>query len=130
LHLPDDGLVVNGHGAEPLIAPALVSAVAELLTRRPDASMSTAASLFERLLLCMGRARTGRLKKSVTFQGVSNALFQRFRRPFCRNLHFCCVPLCEIASRSALISPRKFHLFQIVVPYPRHWHGLCHWSDS
>lgn len=43
LHLPDDSLVVNVQGDEPLIDPALVSAVAELLTRRPEASMSTAA---------------------------------------------------------------------------------------
>lgn len=43
LHLPDDGVVVNVQGDEPLIDPALVSAVAELLTQRPEASMSTAA---------------------------------------------------------------------------------------
>lgn len=43
LHLPDDGLVVNVQGDEPLIDPALVSAVATLLTQRPEASMSTAA---------------------------------------------------------------------------------------
>jgi len=43
LHLPDDSLVVNVQGDEPLIDPALVSAVAELLTQRPEASMSTAA---------------------------------------------------------------------------------------
>lgn len=43
LHLPDDGLVVNVQGDEPLIDPALVSAVAELLMQRPEASMSTAA---------------------------------------------------------------------------------------
>lgn len=43
LHLPDDSLVVNVQGDEPLIDPALVSAVAELLTQHPEASMSTAA---------------------------------------------------------------------------------------
>lgn len=43
LHLPDDDLVVNVQGDEPLIDPTLVSAVAELLTQRPEASMSTAA---------------------------------------------------------------------------------------
>ncbi len=43
LHLSDDSLVVNVQGDEPLIDPALVSAVAELLTQRPEASMSTAA---------------------------------------------------------------------------------------
>lgn len=43
LHLPDDGLVVNVQGDEPLIDPALVSAVAELLMQRTEASMSTAA---------------------------------------------------------------------------------------
>ncbi len=43
LHLSDDSLVVNVQGDEPLIDPTLVSAVAELLTQRPEASMSTAA---------------------------------------------------------------------------------------
>ncbi|MDP1657471.1 MAG: 3-deoxy-manno-octulosonate cytidylyltransferase [Hylemonella sp.] len=43
LHLPDNSLVVNVQGDEPLIDPALVSAVAELLTQHPEASMSTAA---------------------------------------------------------------------------------------
>lgn len=43
LALSDDSLVVNVQGDEPLIDPALVSAVAELLTLRPEASMSTAA---------------------------------------------------------------------------------------
>ncbi len=43
LGLPDDALVVNVQGDEPLIDPALVSAVAELLRQRPEASMSTAA---------------------------------------------------------------------------------------
>jgi len=43
LRLPDDALVVNVQGDEPLIDPALVSAVAELLRQRPEASMSTAA---------------------------------------------------------------------------------------
>jgi len=43
LQLPDEGLVVNVQGDEPLIDPVLVSAVAELLRQRPEASMSTAA---------------------------------------------------------------------------------------
>jgi 3-deoxy-manno-octulosonate cytidylyltransferase (CMP-KDO synthetase) len=43
LRLPDDAVVVNVQGDEPLIDPGLVSAMAELLHRQPDASMSTAA---------------------------------------------------------------------------------------
>ncbi|PHM19079.1 MAG: 3-deoxy-manno-octulosonate cytidylyltransferase [Curvibacter sp. PD_MW3] len=43
LALSDDSLVVNVQGDEPLIDPVLVSAVAELLTQHPEASMSTAA---------------------------------------------------------------------------------------
>lgn len=43
LKLPDDSLVVNVQGDEPLIDPALVGAVAQLLEQRPEASMSTAA---------------------------------------------------------------------------------------
>lgn len=43
LGLGDEDLVVNVQGDEPLIDPALVSAVATLLRQRPQASMSTAA---------------------------------------------------------------------------------------
>ena len=43
LALPDEHIVVNVQGDEPLIEPSLVDAVAALLARRPEASMSTAA---------------------------------------------------------------------------------------
>ena len=43
LGLQDDDVVVNVQGDEPLIDPALIDAVAHLLERRRDASMSTAA---------------------------------------------------------------------------------------
>jgi len=43
LRLGDDNIVVNVQGDEPLIDPALVMAVADLLLQRPEASMSTAA---------------------------------------------------------------------------------------
>lgn len=43
LGLHGDDIVVNVQGDEPLIDPALVAAVAELLAQRPEASMSTAA---------------------------------------------------------------------------------------
>ncbi|MEY4267207.1 MAG: hypothetical protein RIS90_1742 [Pseudomonadota bacterium] len=43
LGLPDEHIVVNVQGDEPLIDPTLVDAVAALLARRPQASMSTAA---------------------------------------------------------------------------------------
>lgn len=43
LALPDDHRVVNVQGDEPLIDPALIDAVANLLARHPEAAMSTAA---------------------------------------------------------------------------------------
>ena len=43
LALADDAVVVNVQGDEPLIDPALVRAVAELLEQQPLASMATAA---------------------------------------------------------------------------------------
>ena len=43
LGLPDDAVVVNVQGDEPLIPPALINEVARVLSERPDASMSTAA---------------------------------------------------------------------------------------
>ena len=43
LGLPDDALVVNVQGDEPLMDPALVDAVAGLLAAQPGAAMATAA---------------------------------------------------------------------------------------
>lgn len=47
LQLPDAHTVVNVQGDEPLIDPALIDAVADLLQRHPEASMSTAAHAIE-----------------------------------------------------------------------------------
>jgi 3-deoxy-manno-octulosonate cytidylyltransferase (CMP-KDO synthetase) len=47
LALDDSDIVVNVQGDEPLIDPALVGAVADLLRARPEASMSTAAHAIE-----------------------------------------------------------------------------------
>jgi 3-deoxy-manno-octulosonate cytidylyltransferase (CMP-KDO synthetase) len=49
LGLTDDSIVVNVQGDEPLMDPALVDAVASLLTARPEASMSTAAHAIDNL---------------------------------------------------------------------------------
>lgn len=43
LNLPDDAIVVNLQGDEPLMDPTLVGAVARLLAQRPDASIATSA---------------------------------------------------------------------------------------
>ncbi|MDD3934774.1 3-deoxy-manno-octulosonate cytidylyltransferase [Rhodoferax sp.] len=45
LNLPDDSIVVNVQGDEPLMEPQLVTDVAHLLARRPQAAMSTAAHM-------------------------------------------------------------------------------------
>ncbi len=49
LGLPDDALVVNVQGDEPLIEPALINAVADELMQRPDCVMSTAAHAIDRM---------------------------------------------------------------------------------
>jgi len=47
LHLGDKDIVVNVQGDEPLMDPALVHAVADLLDKTPAASVSTAAHAIE-----------------------------------------------------------------------------------
>jgi len=42
LRLPDDAIVVNVQGDEPLLSPALIRAVADLLAANPDAAIATA----------------------------------------------------------------------------------------
>ena len=42
LALPDDAIVVNGQGDEPLLDPALMRRMAEVLAARPDAAIATA----------------------------------------------------------------------------------------
>ena len=49
LGLPDDTVVVNVQGDEPLIDAALIDAVARVLTERPDCAMSTAAYAIDSL---------------------------------------------------------------------------------
>ena len=49
LGLPDDALVVNVQGDEPLIPPALIDEVARVLAERPEASMGTAAHAIHEL---------------------------------------------------------------------------------
>lgn len=49
LGLPDDALVMNVQGDEPLIDPVLIDSVALLLSARPDCAMSTAAHAIEAL---------------------------------------------------------------------------------
>lgn len=49
LGLPDDAVVVNVQGDEPLIPPALIDQVALTLHQRPDCAMSTAAHAIDQL---------------------------------------------------------------------------------
>ena len=50
LGLSDEAVVVNVQGDEPLIDPALIDQVAQLLIERPEASMSTAAHAIRQLV--------------------------------------------------------------------------------
>jgi 3-deoxy-manno-octulosonate cytidylyltransferase (CMP-KDO synthetase) len=49
LDLPDDAVVVNVQGDEPLIEPGLIDAVAHELLQRPDCVMSTAAHAIDQM---------------------------------------------------------------------------------
>ena len=46
LGLADEDIVVNVQGDEPLIDPALINAVAQLLNERPDCAMKSGLAIF------------------------------------------------------------------------------------
>ncbi len=82
LGLPDDHIVVNVQGDEPLMDPALVSAVAKLLGARPEASMSTAAHGIESL----AEFQNPNVVKVVLDAAGLALYFSRAAIPFARDL--------------------------------------------
>lgn len=80
LRLPDEQIVVNVQGDEPLIAPALIRAVAERLQNEPGASMATACHA----LHDAAEAASPHVVK-VVLDAQGNALyFSRSRIPYPR----------------------------------------------
>ena len=81
LRLRDDEIVVNVQGDEPLLAPALVSEVAELLRARPDAAIATACHRIDSI----DEAFNGNVVK-VVLDARQNALyFSRATVPWARD---------------------------------------------
>ena len=83
LRLSDDAIVVNVQGDEPLIDPALISAVAQLLADRPDCVMSTAAHAIHRA----DDFANPNVVKVVLDQRHTALLFSRAAMPFWRDGH-------------------------------------------
>lgn len=81
LGLDDDEIVVNVQGDEPLIDPALVGAVAQLLTERPEASMSTAAHA----IACVAEFNNTNVVKVVLDARSLALYFSRAPIPFWRD---------------------------------------------
>jgi 3-deoxy-manno-octulosonate cytidylyltransferase (CMP-KDO synthetase) len=81
LGLQGDDVVVNVQGDEPLIAPALIDAVAELLPAHPQASMSTAAHP----VASAGDLRNPNVVKVVTDAGGQALYFSRAPIPWWRD---------------------------------------------
>lgn len=81
LGLQGDAVVVNVQGDEPLIAPALIDAVAELLPAHPKASMSTAAHP----IASAGELRNPNVVKVVTDAGGQALYFSRAPIPWWRD---------------------------------------------
>lgn len=81
LGLGDDEIVVNVQGDEPLIDPALVGAVAQLLTERPEASMSTAAHA----IACVAEFNNPNVVKVVLDARSLALYFSRAPIPFWRD---------------------------------------------
>ncbi len=81
LELLDDDLVINVQGDEPLIDPALVDAVAELLVQRPDTSMSTAAHAIDNI----ADFNNPNVVKVVLDSRATALYFSRAAIPLCRD---------------------------------------------
>jgi 3-deoxy-manno-octulosonate cytidylyltransferase (CMP-KDO synthetase) len=83
LGLQDDDIVVNVQGDEPLIDPALINAVADVLLKQPRAAMGTAAHTIDN---AADLANPNVVK--VVLDGASNALyFSRSLIPYNRDDH-------------------------------------------
>ena len=82
LGLPDEHIVVNVQGDEPLMDPALVDAVAKLLGTRSEASMSTAAHPIESL----AEFQNPNVVKVVLDAAGLALYFSRAAIPFARDL--------------------------------------------
>ena len=83
LGLQDDDIVVNVQGDEPLIDPALIDAVADVLLKQPQASMGTAAHAISN---AADAANPNVVK--VVLDAQSNALyFSRSLIPYQRDAH-------------------------------------------
>jgi 3-deoxy-manno-octulosonate cytidylyltransferase (CMP-KDO synthetase) len=83
LGLQDDEIVVNVQGDEPLIDPALIDAVAHVLSQQPQASMGTAAHAISN---AADAANPNVVK--VVLDAQSNALyFSRSLIPYNRDSH-------------------------------------------
>ena len=82
LRLPDEALVVNVQGDEPLIDPALINAVAALLEERPDCAMSTAGHAIEE----MTEFLNPNVVKVVLDARQTALYFSRAPIPFARDL--------------------------------------------
>ncbi len=83
LDLKNDEIVVNVQGDEPLIDPALIDAVAHVLTQQPQASMGTAAHAISN---AADAANPNVVK--VVLDAQSNALyFSRSLIPYQRDAH-------------------------------------------
>jgi 3-deoxy-manno-octulosonate cytidylyltransferase (CMP-KDO synthetase) len=82
LGLPDDEIVVNVQGDEPLIEPSLIGDVAALLRATPHASMSTAAHAISELAEYVNP----NVVKVVTDAGGIALYFSRAPIPFWRDM--------------------------------------------
>ena len=81
LGLAENEIVINVQGDEPLIDPALVGNVAQLLADRPQASMSTAAHVIDNLA---DFSNPNVVKVVLDAQGMA-LYFSRATIPFCRD---------------------------------------------
>jgi len=121
LELPDDAIVVNVQGDEPLLAPALIRAMADLLTAKPDAAIATACHAIDD----PAEAFNPNVVKVVTDRDGYAMYFSRATIPWARDAFAARVPGAPLPLPAGLPLFRHYGLYAYRVAFLRAYPTLA-----